>query len=180
MADTARTIADLLVLFADNASGDISEQDCRDLIVTFVTTFGSMYMENNATATTIAALGTWHKVAGTTTEGPAQVEFTMPANNRLTYSDTITRHTHILGFATITCGSNNQVGEMAIHKNGTIIPGSTVGFKCLSAGDPITVPLLAETGMAPTDYIEAFILNATAANDMTVTYFKLRAEGNVH
>ena len=180
MADTARTIADLLVLFADNTSGDVSEQDTRDLIVTFVQAFGSMYMESNATATPIAVLGTWYKIAGTTTAGISLYDFTMPANNRLTYSDTITRHAHILGFATITSGSNNQVGEIAVFKNGVIVPGSVVEFKCLSAGDPITVPIVAETNMAPTDYVEAFILNETAANDMTVEYFKLRVEGNVH
>jgi len=35
MADTIRTIAQILALYADNTSGDISPQDARDMIVTF-------------------------------------------------------------------------------------------------------------------------------------------------
>lgn len=180
MADTARTIAELLAFFADNATGDVSEQDCRDLIVTFSNSFGGLYMEGNAAATTIAVQDTWYKVAGTTTASANLERFTMPANNRLTYSDTISRHNHITGSASIISASNNQVCEISVYKNGAIVPGSTVEFKLLSAGDPVTVPIVAETLMSPTDYLEAFIKNETGANDVTVEYMNLQTEGNVH
>lgn len=180
MADTARTIAELIALFADNTTGDISEQDCRDLIITFANSFGGMYMEGNATATTIAVGNTWYKAAGTTTASANLQSYTMPANNRLTYSDTITRHAHIVGSASVECGSNNQVCELSVYKNGAIVPGSTVEFKCLSAGDPTTIPIVAETPMSPTDYIEVYIKNETGANNLTVTYMNLQVEGNVH
>ena len=180
MADTERTIAELLALFADNTSGDISEQDCRDLIVTFAAAFGGLYIEGNAIATTIAAMNTWYKVAGTTTASAYLNDFTMPADNRLTYDDTITRHVHMSAAFAITSGSNNQTGEMSLYKNGVIVPGSTMAFKTSAAGDPRNLALEADINMAPTDYLEVYVRNTTGANNLTVSHLQLQADGNVH
>lgn len=180
MADTARTIAALLTLFADNTTGAISEQDTRDLIVSMPPSLGGMYAEANATATTLAVLNTWYKVLGTTTVYPDLVDFTMPASNRLTFGGATTRHIRLVGALAIESVSANQEGEISVYKNGVIVPGSTQGFKCLVIGNPTTVPLVTQLNMAPTDYIELYIRNITGANNMTVTYMNLSAEGGVH
>lgn len=52
MADTRRSKADLLTLFADNAIGAISPQDLRDLVVTVMGGYGSLKTVDGSTAQT--------------------------------------------------------------------------------------------------------------------------------
>lgn len=182
MADIQRTLAELLAtLFADGqAAGSITPQDMRDLIVSFAPAAGGMSMEGNATATTIAIANTWYKVAGTTVADADPAFFNMSLDNRLLYDDTVPRHMHISGALTITCGTNNQIGEVCIFKNGVKVDGSVSEFKCIASGDPIPVPLSATVHMNDTDFIEIYIKNETAANDMTVTYMNTHVVGFQH
>lgn len=180
MVDTPRTISALLTLLADNTLGAISEQDLRDLVVSFSPSVGGAYMEGNATATTVALVSTWYKIAGVTTAYGSLVDFSMPASNRLTYGGTTTRHMMVAATLVVTNATANQVGEVSIYKNGTIVPGATMGFKTLVGGDPTIVSVIAQVELAPTDYIELFIQNTTGANDMTVTYLNVGVRGEIH
>ena len=53
MADTRRTKAEILALFADNASGDITPQDLRDAVVSIMGGYAGVFVEDGATAQTI-------------------------------------------------------------------------------------------------------------------------------
>ena len=182
MPDTQKTYADLLAdVFHDGqAAGSISASDIRDLIVSLAPAAGGMYMTGNATATTIAATDTWYKIAGTTIEDADPAFFDMTLNNRLVYDDTVARHMHVSGAFSITSTANNQVGEIALFKNGFIVDGSISEFKCLASGDAIPVPLSATVHMNDSDFMEAYILNETAINNMTVTYMNMHVLGVQH
>jgi hypothetical protein len=52
MADTERSLAALQTLLADNSSGDISAQDLRDFLVSCFSAYGSIYVQDGATAQT--------------------------------------------------------------------------------------------------------------------------------
>ncbi len=180
MADTPRTISALLTLFADNTTGAISEQDARDLIVSFSPSLGGMFMEGNTSATTVALVSTWYKIAGATTAYGSLVDFTMPASNRLTYGGTVSRHFSIVAALAVTSGSASQEGKIALYKNGAIVTGATMGFKTVAIGDPTSVPFVAQVELAPTDYVELYIQNVTGGTDLTATYLNLSASGGVH
>lgn len=52
MADTARTLTQILALLADNSSQDISAQDVRDMVVSLYGNYGGMFVHGNGTPTT--------------------------------------------------------------------------------------------------------------------------------
>lgn len=53
MADTIRDRAALLTLLADNATGNISAQDMRDLLVSLFGAYGSIFVEGGVTAQSV-------------------------------------------------------------------------------------------------------------------------------
>ena len=83
MADTSRSLSDILTLMADNTTGAISAQDLRDLIVSLSPAFGGLYISSSA-ETSIATIDTWTLAAGTSTETSSSSAFTVSAANRLT------------------------------------------------------------------------------------------------
>lgn len=82
MADTQRSLSALLALLADNASGEISPQDLRDVLVTVLGVYGGVYTcdgvgtqsVDSGAPITIAQFDTAEPVKGVTAD---------PANNRL-------------------------------------------------------------------------------------------------
>lgn len=52
MADTIKSVADLLTLFADNTSGAISPQDLRDFLVSALGVYGDLRVEAGSAAQT--------------------------------------------------------------------------------------------------------------------------------
>jgi hypothetical protein len=133
---------------------------------------GEVYMEGNATATTIAVGSTFYKVAGTTTLGHAH-EFDMPANNRLRYTGAFTRAAHIGCTLSVSSGTANQVIQCKIYKNGSAITGSLIETKLGSGGDVTSTAIHVMAEMATNDYIELYVANITAANDVTVKHYNL-------
>lgn len=53
MPDTQRSTSDLLDLLADNTAGNISPQDLRDVLVSLLGGYGSIYVEDGAVAQTV-------------------------------------------------------------------------------------------------------------------------------
>lgn len=62
MAETRRTLADLITLFADNDTGQISEQDARDALWSFNCLCGP---EISVTGAVVATVGQMHVCSGT-------------------------------------------------------------------------------------------------------------------
>ncbi len=108
MADTERTLAQLLVIFQDGqAAGSISEQDMRDLIISLVPAYGSMYI-STAIETVVAAQNTPLKALGTTTAGDALRDFTHAAN-RLTYTGVPDREFTVIVAISLTAAAMHRL-----------------------------------------------------------------------
>lgn len=185
MADTARTITDLLTnVFQDGqAANSITAQDMRDLIVSFQTEHCGMYISASA-ATTIVTPGTYVKVAGTTTEiGGASAGMTMPANNRLDYDAAAaglpTRHFHITASMSMICASNNQNVGFALAKNGVVLPNSVIRRKIGTGADVGSMPLTWDLELSSTDYVEVWVTNETSTATVTMEQMTFSLFGHI-
>jgi hypothetical protein len=79
------------------------------LIDTFVN--GQVYMQGNATATTIAATNTFYKAAGTTSASSENSRTYMDGNNKIVYDALLSRKVFMVatGTVTVSAGSNQEV-----------------------------------------------------------------------
>lgn len=125
------------------------------------------YMNGNATATTVLATNTEYKAAGTTTSGTLTSKFTN-TDNRATYTGSIERIFSVTATMSVTSGNNNQIG-MYVAKNGVIIPESETYMTTNGSGRAEAASIQALVTLTTDDYIEIFVENATATNDITVT-----------
>jgi hypothetical protein len=174
MADTQRTVAALLTLFADNTSGEISAQDLRDFVVSVNLSHGGMYLSSTAetSISTVSSGGltgdNYVKAAGTTTISGVEQRFDMPQSNRIRY----TGDTTVDVFASVTVGmtaaGNNKVFGFKIAKNGTPIDASYVPRSVGTGTDVGALPLQVATTMGTNDYLELFVGNETDATNVTV------------
>ena len=139
----------------------------------------AMLYVSSASATTIGSSSTPVKVAGTTTleTTPAAVGFTMPANNRLTYTGTATKK--FLVTATITAetavSAPNQLLGFHIAEGGTVNAHTTIQRFVVTAQQKGAIAIQGMFELATNDYVEAWISNETAGNNATVTHMVLTA-----
>ena len=168
MADTERTLAAMLVLGADNTTGDISPQDYRDGLVSVSPSFGSMYFSTPA-ATTPAGAGTYLKALGTTTSVNLG-GFTMPASNKLLYTGTPDIHVHCACSISMTCASTNKILGFKIAKNGSVFDHSEVHRKVATGSDIGSTALHSDFAMSTNDYVELFLANITDTNTVTIEF----------
>jgi len=135
--------------------------------------YGECYI-SGITATTIATAGTYVKVAGTTTAGTLS-NFTHPANNRLTYTGTVTRKflvTAALSFH----GTNSNDYNFAFHKNtSSALTMSIISTTATGAGNLAHVSCQCIVELATNDFIEMFVTNIDASNNATVDFMNITA-----
>lgn len=79
MPDTARTLAALQALLADNVTGDINPQDVRDFLVSTLGEYAQIYVHDGAAAQSFTTAPS--KMTGFTTNGPAGGNMTADAAN---------------------------------------------------------------------------------------------------
>ena len=131
----------------------------------YIDAHATMYFSTPA-ATTLAA-ATPAKASGTTTS-QALTAFTMPSNNRLTYTGTVTRHFHVGVNAGVTkAGGGATVGTMSIAKNGTVETGSKVTVTIQNTSDKQHMSTIWALDLATNDYIEVF-LESDTGDDITI------------
>ena len=157
------------VTYSDNKALFVA---CRG--VTNSASTGFMTMQANATATTVAATSTYYKVAGTTTLEAISQKFSH-SSNRLTYDGAITRDFRVTVTATATSGNNNEIG-MRIAKNGTTLTNSTGITTTSGTGKAENAISQSVVQLATNDYVEIFVSNETATNNITVTYLSVIVE----
>ena len=127
---------------------------------------GGYYMNDNATATTIATVDTPVKAAGTTTALGVNQKFTH-ASNKLTYDGALQRTFKISATTSVTSGNSNQI-KVYIAKNGTVLNESVGKGTTGGAGRAENIVSQTAVSLSSTDYIEIFVENDTL-NDITVT-----------
>ncbi len=179
MADTQRTLSALLTsLFVDGqAAGSITPQRVRDLIVSLSPPYGGLYF-SSAVATTISTPGTMVKALGTTTLTNAR-DITMPSNNRLTYTGIPDRHFHIvLSTAFTTAGTNDDL-SIAVAKGGVVLAHSKLTRFAATGMDQGSTASHADVVLSTNEYLEAFVTNEDAAENVTIEQGYLFAMGMI-
>lgn len=174
MTDTVKTFAQLKTLFADNSVGAISAQDLRDFVETLKTLHGAIHLSSES-ATAIAVSGTYVKAAGTTVrDNDSASEITMPANNRLQYSDTIARKFIVICNSTwdVASGTDIVVGiKLAI--NGVVVDTSEVKTTVTKATGITYIATTHFLTLNSGDYVELWVANHTNTTNLTLKVLDL-------
>lgn len=150
-----------------NTSNSARFENCKGVVNTSVN--GQMYMQGNATATTISATSTFYKVAGTTSASSDNAKFTH-TTGRLTCDATLPRKFMITAHLSFIADNNNDI-EFGFYDSTlaavrtpsrTVVTADTgpaaqnVSFSCV-------------TTLESADYIEVHCANNTLATNVTVT-----------
>jgi hypothetical protein len=146
--------------------------NCRG--ITNSDSVATMYMQSNATATTIGATGTPVKVAGTTTAGANNQRFSH-SSNRLTYDGARDRDFFVIGTGSLTNGTANNEYGLYIYKNGSAIVESEQYLTANASGRVENFTIQSIVPLSETDYIEVWIENITAANSATISFLNVIA-----
>jgi hypothetical protein len=136
-------------------------------------TYGSLYINNNATTTTLVA-NVWTKIAGTTTLGNSS-KVTSPQDNRLRYIGS--PPINALVTANVSVLHNISIGAtygVSIFKNGVqvLVPAfqnQTITGALTGLNIAVDVPLL------ESDYLEVY-LNSTFASSIAVKYMNFTVQ----
>ena len=136
--------------------------NCNGIKNTFVN--AQLYMQGNATPTTIASSNTFYKILGTTTASPENSKFTH-SDNRLTCDAAINRKYLIQCTLSFTSGNNKECefGFYDSKLSGIRIPSRT---KTTSDGVGKSSPI---TLICVVDYIQGDFLEIHSANNTDTT-----------
>ncbi len=144
----------------------------RGISNTFAT--GQIYMQNNATQTSIGATDTWTKVAGITTDTGEIAKFTASVDNRLTCIAAIEREYAITASISFRCEANNNV-KFGFYDSrlGDVREASQIKHTS-SVGElhQVTVVDLV-TQFNNTNYIEVHCKNLDSMTPITVEFMNL-------
>ena len=132
---------------------------------------GNLYMLNNTTTTVISGSGVPTKVLGTTTANVINQKFSH-SNNRLTYTGGLIRDFQVSVTTSLTSGNNNVIG-VYVAKNGTIITESEMYGTTSSSGRAESISCQTILEMQENDYIEIWVENNTASQNITVEYMNV-------
>lgn len=135
--------------------------------------YGFLYMNNNTSATSLPVVGTYYKIAGTTSLSKAQ-RFTA-GNNKFTYTGKEDITARIVAIVGGKSPANSADFTIAIAKNGTVIPypNSSIGSMVNNQGFQIF--LETEIDLSTNDYIEIYILSANSnASAVTISDMQFR------
>ena len=132
------------------------------------------YLSSNGTATTIAGTDTFVKVAGTTSSGPLVEKFTL-SNNRATYVGGLVGFYKVTAFLTFASGNNNVI-RARVAKNATTNSSSEGKSTANAAGRSENIPISDVVTLSNGDFIEIFVANESAANNITVSEMNVIVE----
>ena len=150
----------------DYTSNDALFINCTNITNTAAN--GQLYMQSNATATTISDTVTFVKVSGTTTASSDNSKFTH-SNNRLTCDAVISRKYLIQCTLSFTSGNNN-VCEFGFYDSQllSVRTPSRTKSTANAAGRAESITFNCVLNMDMNDYLEIWCRNTTAANNITV------------
>jgi hypothetical protein len=162
MADTQKTLAALITLFADNTSGDISPQDLRDFLVSVFGGYGSIYVNGGSTAQT-GISGTPAKMTGFAVNGISSGTTPDHTSDNITI---ITAGDYLINASVSFVGSSSDVFQVEIYNNTT---GTGYAFnRFISAGgDTGSASCNALITCAASDEISLYISSSTGGTSFT-------------
>lgn len=126
--------------------------------------FGSCYF--STPAATANTIGTPIKAAGTTT-AMQLADFTMPADNRLTYTGDTTRVFEVMFTGSVTkAAGGTTLAEFSLRKDGAVITGADVSCQ-IPASDEGAFAVSCQVSIAPNSYVELWTETDTN-DDLTI------------
>ncbi|AKA60273.1 tail fiber protein [Verrucomicrobia phage P8625] len=132
-----------------------------------VTIYGQLYFSASA-ATTIAAAGTYVKLAGTTTSDSLN-GITMPQNNRLQNNSGTTRVFQAMARTDIVDGSGNKAIAIKLAKNGILInPTESNGETTNNVAAHATINWI--VSLADGEYVEIWATNNSDTSSITAQH----------
>lgn len=162
MAETQRTLAALIALFADNTTGDISPQDLRDFLVSSQGGYGSIYVNGGSTAQT-GITGTPAKMTGFATNGISSGTTPDHGNDLVTVD---VSGDYLINASVSFVGSSSDVFQVEIYNNTT---GTGYAFnRFISAGgDTGAAACSALITCAANDEVSLYISSSTGGTSFT-------------
>lgn len=150
----------------NHTSNDSLFINCTNITNTAVN--GQLYMQGNATATTISVQNTFYKVAGTTTASSDNAKYSH-SNNRLTCDATISRKYLIQCVLSFT-SSANDICEFGFYdsKLGAIRTPSRTKATANASGRAENVTFVCVVQHSAGDYLEIHATNTSGARNITV------------
>lgn len=123
---------------------------------------------SSASVTTISQLNTWYKLNTSTTQSFKRNGL-IHENNKITNTseDIIV---FMQAIVSLSSGNNNDI-HLAFFKNGVIIPCSEQEVTTSSGGKAQVIPIQCSTDLYTGDYIEVYVKNRTATNNVTIDNF---------
>jgi hypothetical protein len=169
MADTQRSVSDILTVLADNNSGQISPQDLRDGFVTWRLGYAQLYMAEGAEATvTIASTAAYYEVTGgtwTLTAGGLYFDESA-GNGRLTYTGDADVLVYAACMFSVNAASNNVVTHWMLGLNGVQQEESEVHRYISTGADVGAAAVHGLFQLSTGHYLSMFARNATSATNL--------------
>lgn len=173
---TQRSYAELIALYADNTTGDISPQDLRDFVDSVRAPHASLSISASA-ETTINVIDQYEKVAGTTVAGAHSHLMTANTAGRITYNGTSDRHFHMVASIAMTSAANNQTIAFRLAKNGTTLADTMIERRVGTGTDIGALAIHGDTVLSTNDYIELYVTNETSTANVTINDLYMFAMG---
>lgn len=150
----------------DHTSNDALFINCTNITNTAVN--GQLYMQGNATATTIASTANFYKVLGTTTASADNSKFSH-SNNRLTCDAVISRKYLIQCSLAVASGANNVL-EFGFYDSqlSAVRTPSRTKVTANGSGRVESVTFMCVVTMKAADYIEIWCRNTSGTTSITV------------
>lgn len=160
---------------SSNAVVGISSNDNRASIINCSnirnsSSVAQLFMSANAIATAIPNTTTFFKMSGNSISGPILEKFSI-ANNRITYTGASERN-FIISVASTVASTNGNDIIVAIAKNGTVDNFSWAGVTTTGTPGVAVNSHVFET-LRQNDFLEFFVRNATATNNITISYLNI-------
>ena len=168
MTQTARTIAEILALAADNTSQRISPLDLRDVIATLQVKFGGLLVvDGDEAATVITNTTDYFDLAGTFTLSTPAEQFDQSAGNGLlTYTGQPDIAAVLMGQTSLIAASATQTCEVRLEKNGADVVRTAAESIVLSTG-AVNAALLGITSLSNGDTVNLAVRNTTDSVNVT-------------
>lgn len=163
MADTARTVAALQTLLANNVTGDISPQDLRDFLVTSLGVFGGIGIPTLASATQALTADTPAKITLFTAE-VIQGVTASHANDQLTI--VVSGWYKVNGCFSMESSAGNTIFDFIVNVDGS--PSSVAIQRKVSTGGDVGAASF--SGLIELTAGEVLTLEATADDNTTLKF----------
>lgn len=175
MADTARSTSDLLALLADNTTGDISPQDVRDVLASFVD-YASLELSAVGGPVVMSAVGTTPtvvNVADTATDASGIVTGGLTASLATEKLTVGTTGVYLWGFdASFTLATANKLVTLTPFVDGAA--GSvTVDKQVTNTGDTVAVSFTGIITRAAAEELDVRISVDTGTSDISFVGWSL-------